>query len=226
MESVKSTISQKSFLLLNELIDSIRNEEVSAVADQSLQLRCLWEEEARFKALSNVMLCQAARLRIKVNQFASINAALPNEIIAHIFELGAQEDIEQYCSFPVFSRAMSHVCRLWREISLATPALWTLSCPRLPLDLTMRAKESLLDVVLPYTFNVLHDPAMIGPSLSRARSLRVLLNDENYEDFSWIESQPAPHLSTFRIRCYLRPANPMSPSLGVHLSFLTYGRCI
>ncbi|KAI0632068.1 hypothetical protein C8Q77DRAFT_1060642 [Trametes polyzona] len=70
---------------------------------------------------------------------------LPNEVLAHIFVLGAEEDV----MFPV---TVSHVCRAWRYIALHTPRLWR----RITLDsnLTMwgqriqHAKACNLDVQL------------------------------------------------------------------------------
>ncbi|KAI0357367.1 hypothetical protein OH77DRAFT_1422211 [Trametes cingulata] len=70
---------------------------------------------------------------------------LPTEVLAHIFVLGAEEDV----MFPVI---VSHVCRAWRYIALHTPALWR----RITLDssLTMwsqrihRAKACSLDIQL------------------------------------------------------------------------------
>ncbi|KAH9851603.1 hypothetical protein C2E23DRAFT_860494 [Lenzites betulinus] len=70
---------------------------------------------------------------------------LPNEVLAHIFVLGAEED----AMFPV---VVSHVCRAWRYIALHTPALWrritlngslTMWSQRIP-----RAKACTLDIQL------------------------------------------------------------------------------
>ncbi|KAI0820431.1 hypothetical protein BC628DRAFT_857661 [Trametes gibbosa] len=71
---------------------------------------------------------------------------LPNEVLAHIFVLGAEED----AMFPVI---VSHVCRAWRYIALHTPALWRRITPNGG-SLTMwsqripRAKACTLDIQL------------------------------------------------------------------------------
>ncbi|CCM02469.1 uncharacterized protein FIBRA_04569 [Fibroporia radiculosa] len=70
---------------------------------------------------------------------------LPNELLAHIFALGAEDDI----MLPV---VISHVCRAWRKLALHTPSLWR----RVVLDsrLSMwtqrihRAKACTLDIQL------------------------------------------------------------------------------
>ncbi|KDQ12976.1 hypothetical protein BOTBODRAFT_176100 [Botryobasidium botryosum FD-172 SS1] len=205
MEHAKTIISQKSLHLLDELVRSIRHE-VPMIANQSLQLQRFWEEEVRFKAVSSVMLHEAACLRAKVNNLASINAVLPNEILTHIFELGALEDIKDLAHLPVFSRTVSHVCRLWRGISIATPALWTLFHPLLPPEVTSRAKESLLDFVIhPYKIwvNSEYEPADIpafGHQLVRARSLRLILWVAAHPERDlMLMSCPAPHLTTLFI---------------------------
>ncbi|KZT09306.1 uncharacterized protein LAESUDRAFT_647525 [Laetiporus sulphureus 93-53] len=42
---------------------------------------------------------------------------LPNELVAHIFVLGAEDDV-------MLPMVLSHVCRAWRCLALHTPALW------------------------------------------------------------------------------------------------------
>ncbi|KDQ12980.1 hypothetical protein BOTBODRAFT_34120 [Botryobasidium botryosum FD-172 SS1] len=200
MEYAKKILSQKSLHLLNELIDSVRDEGTTITRQPSIQLQCIWGEEARFTTVSDVMLHEAARLRTKINHLASINVALPSEVLTHIFELGALEDIGRCSQLPVFSRTVSHVCRLWRNISLTSPALWTLYHPRLPPDFTSRAKESLLDFIIQprkiwATYGLSDIPAF-GRQLGRARSLRLTLNGIILQGDSDLMSFPAPHLTT------------------------------
>lgn len=66
-----------------------------------------------------------------------VNQLLPPELLAHIFLLGTAqydplEDEDEYDDDddeddegPLFEVLVSHVCRLWRDIALNTPALWT-----------------------------------------------------------------------------------------------------
>ncbi|KDQ12975.1 hypothetical protein BOTBODRAFT_406919 [Botryobasidium botryosum FD-172 SS1] len=207
MERAKTIISQKSLHLLDELIASLR-EDVPMTASESPQLQRFREEEARFKAVSSVMLHEATCLRTNINQLASINATLPNEILIYIFELGALEDIKELSQLPVFSRTVSHVCRLWREISIASPALWTLFHPLLPHDVSSRGKESLLDfVVCPDKIwaDSKYEPADIsafGHKLARARSLQLILSTTTRaraQNDLKLMSCPAPHLTTLSI---------------------------
>ncbi|KDQ12223.1 hypothetical protein BOTBODRAFT_418287 [Botryobasidium botryosum FD-172 SS1] len=205
MEHAKTIMSQKSLRLLHDLIQSI-GDEVSVANGQSLQRQCIWEEEARFKAVSDVMLHEAARLRTKVNGLASVNATLPNEILAYIFEFGALEDIEKRMHLPMFSRTVSHVCRLWRDVSLTSPALWTLFQPLLPPGVTSRA-ESLLDFVIqPRKTRAEYKPPgapAFGQQLLRARSLRLTIGGNLYREDFQLMSSPAPHLTTLILRCHL-----------------------
>ncbi|KDQ12979.1 hypothetical protein BOTBODRAFT_176103 [Botryobasidium botryosum FD-172 SS1] len=131
---------------------------------------------------------------------------LPNEILLYIFELGALEDIKGLSHLPVFPQTVSHVCRLWREISLASPTLWTLFHPLLPPNLTSRAKPTLLDFVIrPRQILVEHEPPDIptfGRQLIRACSLRHILESSmDEEDLELMQMlYPAPHLTTLLIR--------------------------
>ncbi|EIW51538.1 uncharacterized protein TRAVEDRAFT_54474 [Trametes versicolor FP-101664 SS1] len=115
---------------------------------------------------------------------------LPNEVLAHIFVLGAEED----AMFPV---AVSHVCRAWRYIALHTPALWR----RITLDagsLAMwgqripRAKAVPLDVQLAplaalshlaYYNHVQLCMHVVLPYIHRWRSLEVRFG--GYAPFLW-----------------------------------------
>ncbi|KAI0926678.1 hypothetical protein AcV5_007404 [Taiwanofungus camphoratus] len=70
---------------------------------------------------------------------------LPNELLAHIFVLGAEDD-------GMFAVTVSHVCRAWRSLALHTPSLWR----RVSLDSRLymwkyriyRAKACTLDIQL------------------------------------------------------------------------------
>ncbi|KAI8978851.1 hypothetical protein BD414DRAFT_538760 [Trametes punicea] len=114
---------------------------------------------------------------------------LPAEVLAHIFVLGAEEDV----MFPVI---VSHVCRAWRYVALHTPALWR----RITLDgsLTMwsqriqRAKACTLDIQLSplvpmshlayfnYVQLCMH---VVLPYIQRWRSLEVRF--VGYAPFLW-----------------------------------------
>ncbi|KAI1794799.1 hypothetical protein LXA43DRAFT_883031 [Ganoderma leucocontextum] len=115
---------------------------------------------------------------------------LPPEVLAHIFVLGAEEDI----MFPV---TVSHVCRAWRYAALHTPTLWR----RIILDtgsLLMwshrirRAKACALDVQLcpkgaashlAYYNHVQLCTHVAIPHIHRWRSLEVRFN--GYAPFLW-----------------------------------------
>ncbi|KDQ12977.1 hypothetical protein BOTBODRAFT_176101 [Botryobasidium botryosum FD-172 SS1] len=202
MEYAKKTLSTKSLHLLNELIDSVRDKD-TMISGSSSQLKGIWEEEARFGTIADVMHAEAARLRTKVNQLVSTSVALPTEILAYIFELGAREDIEHRLHVPAFSRTVSHVCRYWRKISIGFPALWTLFHPLLPPEVTSRAKGSLLDfVILPRYIWVTHGPSDLpafGEQLVRARSLRLTFSKALYAGDLELMSFPAPHLTSLLI---------------------------
>ncbi|KDQ05608.1 hypothetical protein BOTBODRAFT_182391 [Botryobasidium botryosum FD-172 SS1] len=207
MEHAAKILPQKSLRLLNELMDSVKDEGTTTV-EQSLsvvQLQRIWEAEARFRSISDAMLYEAARFCTKANQLASINATLPNEVLVYIFELGALEDIEDNSYLPLFSRTVSHVCRLWRGISLASPALWTLYHPQLPPDFTSRTKESLLDFVIqPHIIRATSEPSDIpafGRQLIKARSLWLTTSKMVRQEGLELEfmCSPAPHLATLSV---------------------------
>ncbi|TBU42894.1 hypothetical protein BD309DRAFT_865424 [Dichomitus squalens] len=115
---------------------------------------------------------------------------LPPEVLAHIFVLGAEEDV----MFPV---TVSHVCRAWRYAALHTPTLWR----RITLDagsLLMwnyrihRAKACTLDIQLcpqsamshlGYYNHVQLCMHVAIPYIHRWRSLEVRFN--GYAPFLW-----------------------------------------
>ncbi|KAI0712645.1 hypothetical protein C8Q76DRAFT_797480 [Earliella scabrosa] len=114
---------------------------------------------------------------------------LPNEVLAHIFVLGAEDDV----MFPV---TVSHVCKAWRHIALHTPSLWR----RISLDgsLSMwshrmrRAKACTLDVQLSprsamshlaYYNHVQLCMHLAVPQIHRWRSLEVRF--AGYAPFLW-----------------------------------------
>ncbi|KAI0755310.1 hypothetical protein C8Q80DRAFT_1095613 [Daedaleopsis nitida] len=114
---------------------------------------------------------------------------LPNEVLAHIFVLGAEEDV----MFPV---TVSHVCRAWRYTALHTPRLWR----RINLDgnLAMwssrirRAKACTLDVQLCPRSSMSHLAFynhvqlcmhLVAPQVHRWRSLEVRFT--GYAPFLW-----------------------------------------
>ncbi|KAF8208709.1 hypothetical protein K438DRAFT_1961281 [Mycena galopus ATCC 62051] len=102
---------------------------------------------------------------------------LPNEIVARIFVLGAEDDD----MLPVH---VSHVCRKWRAISLHTPSLWR----RISLspneqmwrERIHRAKACSLDVQLVAQPLDIHTVQMcmhiVSPFIRRFRSLIVVLS--------------------------------------------------
>ncbi|RDX50216.1 hypothetical protein OH76DRAFT_1402677 [Lentinus brumalis] len=114
---------------------------------------------------------------------------LPNELLAHIFVLGAEEDV----MFPI---TVSHVCRAWRYTALHTPTLWR----RITLDgsLSMwshrmcRAKACTLDIRLcprsamshlAYYNHVQLCMHLVVPQIHRWRSLEVRFT--GYAPFLW-----------------------------------------
>ncbi|KAJ3490445.1 hypothetical protein NLI96_g1440 [Meripilus lineatus] len=53
---------------------------------------------------------------------------LPNELLSHIFYLGCQDELDLDSlppNTPRFEVLVSHVCQHWRNVALATSALWT-----------------------------------------------------------------------------------------------------
>ncbi|KDQ09498.1 hypothetical protein BOTBODRAFT_179037 [Botryobasidium botryosum FD-172 SS1] len=129
---------------------------------------------------------------------SSFNGALPNEILVHIFEQEALEDIEKYSPLPVFSDTVSHAYRRSRDIPLTSLALWTLDLlhPLLPPDVT---PQSLLGLVIQprriWSWEPFDIPAC-RQQLSRARSLRLEFRDTFYQKDFQLMSTPAPHLTT------------------------------
>ena len=114
---------------------------------------------------------------------------LPPEVLAHIFVLGAEEDV----MFPV---TVSHVCRAWRYTALHTPRLWR----RITFDGNLgmwqhrirRAKACTLDVQLcprsaashlAYYNHAQLCMHLIAPHIHRWRSLEIRFG--GYAPFLW-----------------------------------------
>jgi len=121
--------------------------------------------------------------------------SLPFEILALVFTLGAEDDIQ----LPI---TVSHVCRQWREISLRTPSLWQrvrLSPhERLLREWIDRARTCPLDVeLLPWretrggsrrsqdlnAYTVQWYMYIVLPFIHRWRSLHLLFTD--YQPYLW-----------------------------------------
>lgn len=159
------------------------------------------KKEIPYDAISHVIKQQVAHVRRRRNQFATIHSTLPNEILLHIFKLGALSDIQEYQKLPIFSITISRVCHHWRQLALATPALWTLIHPNHPPELVARAKDSKLDLIADSTAPNFSDKIVpwVGELLFKARSLRCVPPRAVEVDFDWITSLPAPHLHTLHI---------------------------
>lgn len=149
---------------------------------------------------------------------------LLNELLAHIFSLGAEDD----AMFPV---NVSHVCRAWRRLALHTPSVWR----RIALDSRLemwsqrilRAKACTLDIQLAPRALALHGMLykttfdartvqlyfhLVIPLIERWRTLEIQF--ETYAPYLWnaalsaccahSSSVHAPHL---RELCLVYPGN-------------------
>lgn len=120
---------------------------------------------------------------------------LPAEIFAHIFVLGAEDDVR----LPV---VVSHVCRMWRAVALHTPSLWAHvsldSRRKMWTERIQRAKAAPLDIeIRPQTQtgrkslrrNYLTARAvesymhLAAPLISRWRSLTIEF--QHYAPYLW-----------------------------------------
>lgn len=134
---------------------------------------------------------------------------LPFEILALIFAIGAEEDIQ-------LPTTVSHVCKQWREIALRSPSLWrriSLSPhERLWRERIDRARTCTLDVeLLPWrklkggarrsqdlnAYTVQWYMYLVLPFIQRWRSLDLLFTD--YQPYLWRGAlagcgSPAPEL--------------------------------
>jgi hypothetical protein len=119
-------------------------------------------EAMRIQQLADARIALAAA-RVHVAEYKNINRdtvtyALPNELLAAIFEAGSTDRpvLPQIVEFPI---KISHVSRHWREIALHTPSLWSTihmdentSYPKLLDAYLDRSGACPLDIVMDYQY--------------------------------------------------------------------------
>ncbi|KDQ18840.1 hypothetical protein BOTBODRAFT_184697 [Botryobasidium botryosum FD-172 SS1] len=193
-------LSGQSLYLLDELISSLRTDNHTPAnnSEQDARRRLIAYRK-RSELVSEVFLSEVARVRAQCNQLTPIHI-LPVEILTQIFLLGATDDIRSFKSFPRFSTAISHVCQLWRDVSLSTPSLWTLFRPGLPRGLASRAKSVPRDLIAWHDPQNSPDVTPIRSSLSNMRSLRIVLpHNKTSFDLTPYMLGSAPNLSSLHI---------------------------
>jgi len=185
-------------------------------------------EFAHMATVEDYLVMQLETLRLSMQKHQSrINqlrsdcapiASIPNEILVAIFEAGisAYEDREEY------AMCISHVSRLWRNIALATPSLWTsihVNCEcigdgqlRMLELFTARSHRKPLDITMDLVRDddadswdellLCEQTDIVFPLVSRWRSLRVsgTFREEVFNVLSPLRHLYAPILEAFEVK--------------------------
>ncbi|KDQ14051.1 hypothetical protein BOTBODRAFT_358377 [Botryobasidium botryosum FD-172 SS1] len=202
---LESKLSTKSLCLLDELVQSLKEQDAAIGTDtlEESSYAYVEAERVRLDLAAEVLLLEVSRIRAKRNSFSPIDK-LPFELLSRIFLIGALEDIEESAPLPSSSISASHVCHRWRQISLSTPSLWTHFRPQIRAEWASRAQG------LPQDFLVFPENSKLEEvyydcelSLRNMRSLRVCLRalrgGRMAPDLSSCMSLPAPKLTFLQL---------------------------
>ncbi|KDQ13975.1 hypothetical protein BOTBODRAFT_33093 [Botryobasidium botryosum FD-172 SS1] len=143
---------------------------------------------------------------------------LPNEIISYIFELANETDPDSISPHPLrlYTRwSISHVSRLWRQVALHMPRLWSIivstDCHVVEVCV-IRSKDAPLDISLPnYDPSARRSMLFPSPHVARFKSCMEILaphigrwqslefGDVSIEEFMPYLDAAAPQLETLAL---------------------------
>ncbi|KDQ19441.1 hypothetical protein BOTBODRAFT_184463 [Botryobasidium botryosum FD-172 SS1] len=211
MEPDDSTFSRLYQALVDELRSKRDHLPNSVPAqDPSQATRYLLDEEIEFtelalNGLESYFSRKLAALRLRRNQLAPI-LRLPNETLSSIFSF-ASRSLTDYLSAIRLLLTISSVSRVWREIALRSPRLWTRlersPLPLLSLFLT-RSKQAPLEVAFDTSYTASGARfsscvALVSPHAHRLR--RCILRCQEAEVFKSLVLLPAPYLEILVLDC-------------------------
>lgn len=152
---------------------------------------------------------------VQRNRTPLLICSLPAEILSLVFEIGKNVVDDLHPSPRPFELLVSHICRCFRQVALATPRLWTAfsiheyCSDELIAEYIARSGECLLDIRVDLTFDKLQMDEtrlnttiqMILPVSFRWRSLSIAYDCENarYPLISKLCNQPAQALQYLSI---------------------------
>ncbi|KDQ17986.1 hypothetical protein BOTBODRAFT_63716 [Botryobasidium botryosum FD-172 SS1] len=197
-EELEAKLSEKSLEQLDKLVACIHPrpplQHGLTPRDTRRARKRVGEEIRQLELLERCIRARGARTRTDWNQLMPVNK-LPAKVLLQIFLYGVSDDIERRDLWPSSSRTISHVCRLWRDLALASPCLWTLYNHMHPHVLSVRAGGTLRDVMIES-----NSPKGYLPlAFSNMRSLHIVLSGANPLDLSEYMHNNAPFLTTMSI---------------------------
>ena len=188
------------------------------------------------------VLERLAVLRCPRNSVAPISQ-LPNEILIHIFFFlrldtrhGRHEDWSRL--------TITHVCRLWREVALCCPHLWSevtsVRCLDGIQELVYRAKDTELTIDIDETFPIIDGTVdALLPHIGHTATLKLDADGSRAFDIgsprdsqwyhSLLTSKPAPVLQTLQLGYFRFPYKfPSDLFLGItpRLRSLSLNHCL
>ncbi|KDQ16279.1 hypothetical protein BOTBODRAFT_144680 [Botryobasidium botryosum FD-172 SS1] len=209
-QSTTLRLSQKPLQLSDQFITSTHDDQnAEAYLRDPATIHSLEHEAEHLDMITTYFASEAAQVRKRRNELVPINSTLPNEILSYIFQTGACEDFGDKDPFPFFAVTVSHVCHLWRSVALAIPALWPLFSHKTPIEFTMRAQSTPLDLVIhPHKFSLAGLSNMAATIFPCAGSIRIMvLPHQERFIMSWLGDAPAPRLSRLSIGSLPRQEN-------------------